>query len=80
MKPAIIAFTILAASTSAFALTMEETDADGDGALSLSEIQSLYPEVTGETFDSADTDADGVISPEELATAQEMGLLPADQS
>lgn len=77
MRPALIALGILAASSAAYAMTMEEMDANGDGGLSLSEIQSVYPEVTGDSFDAADSDADGMISAEELAAAQEAGVLPA---
>lgn len=80
MRPALISLTALAfTATAALAFTVDEIDADGDGALSLAEIQSVHPEVTEDTFVQADTDADGMISAEELAAAQELGLIPADQ-
>lgn len=51
-------------------------DADGDGQVSLVELQALLPEVTPEAFIDADTDADGLLSMDELSAAQEAGTLP----
>jgi len=80
MKAAFIAMGILAGSAiAASALSIDELDANGDGGLTFAEISSAHPEVTEAMFAEADVDADGLINAAELATAQEMGLLPADQ-
>lgn len=69
------AFGLVAASM-AQAATLEELDANGDGSLTLDEVQAMYPEVATEAFIAADTNADGLIDAEELALAQEAGLMP----
>lgn len=51
-------------------------DTDGDGLVSLVELQAAFPEATEEAFTIADTDADGMLSPDELLAAQEAGTLP----
>ncbi|MCK0167008.1 EF-hand domain-containing protein [Jannaschia sp. S6380] len=50
-------------------------DADGDGNVSLEELQAAYPEVTADAFASMDTDADGVLSADELQAAIDAGML-----
>jgi EF-hand domain/EF hand len=40
-------------------------DADGDGALSLAEIQAVRPGMTAERFAELDTNHDGLITPDE---------------
>ncbi len=83
MKKALITLGILAstgaAAAAAAAMTMAQMDANGDQFVSLEEIQSVHPAVTGEVFAIADEDSDGLLSDEELASAQQMGLIPADQ-
>ncbi|MGR3322472.1 MAG: hypothetical protein ACU0DK_11120 [Pseudooceanicola sp.] len=79
MKKFLVAFSVLALSgAAATAMTIEEVDSDGDGGLSLSEVQAAQPEITEEMFTEADTDADGMLNAEEVAAAQEAGLLPAE--
>ncbi len=70
---------IAAALTAAPALAMTELDANGDGVLTINELQAVYPEMTEDQFLQADGDADGLITEEELATARETGLIPEDQ-
>ncbi|WP_172298671.1 EF-hand domain-containing protein [Pseudoruegeria sp. HB172150] len=80
MKSAILSVAVLAATASiSSALTLEQIDVNGDGSLTLAELQSVHPGVTDEVFTAADTDADGLINGDELASAQELGLIPADQ-
>ncbi|WP_425050839.1 hypothetical protein [Psychromarinibacter sp. S121] len=80
MKKALITLGILASTGgAAAAMTMAQMDANGDQFVSLEEIQSVHPAVTGEVFAIADEDSDGLLSDEELASAQQMGLIPADQ-
>lgn len=52
-------------------------DANGDGAVSMSEFQTAMPEAPSDAFTAADTDADGALSDEEFATAQEAGTIPS---
>lgn len=58
---------------------MTNLDANGDGVLTMAELQAIYPDVTEEQFVGADSDADGLINEEELAAAREAGLIPDDQ-
>lgn len=60
----------------ATAETMIE-DADGNGLYSYEELVVVFPELTEETFAAADLDADGALSVDELAAAQEAGNIPA---
>lgn len=68
--------TVLAvlAASSAYAQTMVE-DADGDGAYSMEELMVVYPSITEEVFGEVDTNDDGAVDAEELAAAQEAGVL-----
>ncbi|KUP94353.1 EF-hand domain-containing protein [Tritonibacter horizontis] len=50
-------------------------DADGNGSLSLEELQIAFPELTEDTFLQIDADADGEASMEEVTAAQDAGLL-----
>ncbi len=78
MKPAMIFFAVALSGTAAFAQSMAEMDADGDGVLSMAEVQALFPEVTEDAFASADTDGDGVLNEAELTAAQDAGVIPAN--
>lgn len=51
------------------------TDTDGNGSYSLSEVQAIYPELSGEAFVELDTDGSGELSADELKLAQESGKL-----
>lgn len=78
MKPALILFGIALSTTAAFAQSMAELDADGDGAASMAEVQALFPDVTEEAFTAADTDGDGMLNEEELTAAQDAGVIPSN--
>ena len=54
-----------------------DVDANGDGFLTLDEVQAIYPEITAETFSAMDANADGALDQTEVAAAQEAGLMPA---
>ena len=73
----IAAAAILAASAAAYAMTNGDTD--GDGALSMAEFMTAYPDLTPEHFVDADTDANGMISEAELAEAKAAGIIPVDK-
>jgi hypothetical protein len=59
----------------AFAAT--QVDANGDGMLTVEEVQAVYPEITAEAFSAMDVNADGGLDADEVAAAQEAGLMPA---
>lgn len=74
--------TILMSAVAAVALTapawaQADLDANGDGMVTLDEVQAVNPDITAEDFSAMDTDSDGVLSPEEVSAAQEAGQLPA---
>ncbi|MBT8425419.1 MAG: EF-hand domain-containing protein [Silicimonas sp.] len=62
------------AGTAAVAQTMVE-DTDGDGAYSMEELMVVYPEITEDVFAVVDTNADGAVDADELAAAEEAGVL-----
>jgi len=57
-----------------------ELDANGDGLLSVSEVQAVYPDVTAEQFSAMDLNADGALDDGEIVAAQEAGVMPAAPS
>nr|WP_257883704.1 hypothetical protein [Roseobacter insulae] len=52
-------------------------DANGDGVLTIDEVQAVYPDITAETFSTMDLNADGALDEAEVQSAQEAGLMPA---
>lgn len=65
-----------ALATTAFA-DMSTLDADGDGLVTVEELQAAYPEVTADQFSEIDTNADGAVDDAEMSAAQDAGMLPA---
>ena len=63
----------------AFAAEFAAMDANGDGFVTMSEFQQVMPEVPAEAFMEADANADGALSEDELAAAQEAGTLPPSE-
>lgn len=68
---------LLATPMAAFAADYNAADTNGDGMLSLEELQAVLPELTTDNFITIDADGDGLVNPDELAAAQTEGLLPA---
>ncbi len=67
-----------ALATTAFAAgSLADMDANGDGLLTVEEVQAVYPEMSAEQFSAIDVNADGVIDDAELGAAQEAGMIPA---
>lgn len=54
-----------------------EVDANGDGLLTIDEVQAVYPDVTAENFSTMDLNADGALDDTEIVAAQEAGMMPA---
>ena len=55
-----------------------ETDANGDGLITIEEVQAVYPDVTAEQFSEMDVNADGALDADEMQAAQTAGQLPSD--
>lgn len=53
-----------------------ELDTNGDGFVTLEEVQAAHPEITPESFQAMDSNADGALDEEEIAAAQEGGVMP----
>jgi hypothetical protein len=75
-------FTLAAAATLATVPALAQTmpaieDTDGSGNWSLAELQTVYPDLTAETFTAVDTNADSAVDQAELAAALADGVLPA---
>ncbi|MGB7241583.1 MAG: hypothetical protein WBC93_05800 [Sulfitobacter sp.] len=63
----------------AMAATVADADANGDGLLSIDEVQVAFPDVTAEAFTAMDLNADGALDEAEITSAQEAGLMPATE-
>lgn len=68
---------VLGLPVAALALTPAEIDTNGDGLLTIDEVQAAYPEMTADSFTAMDLNADGALDGEEVAAAQEAGIMPA---
>nr|WP_273499712.1 hypothetical protein [Lentibacter algarum] len=55
-----------------------EVDTNGDGVLSLEEVQAVCPSVTTEEFETMDANADGSLDDTEIKTAEEAGMMSTD--
>lgn len=60
-------------------LAQAEMDTNADGMYSMEELMASFPDMTQETFTTADANGDGQIDAEELAQAQADGLIPATE-
>lgn len=67
--------TVLALAAPSWAASVSALDANGDGLVTLDEVQAVSPEITLEEFASVDANADGSLSDEEIAAAKEAGSL-----
>lgn len=52
-----------------------EVDANGDGVLSLEEVQAVWTDTTAEDFAAMDINADGALDDAEIKAAEEAGLM-----
>ncbi|WP_161349998.1 EF-hand domain-containing protein [Maritimibacter harenae] len=70
-------------TTASIAFAQEEVmpiDTDEDGMISAEELMAAFPDVNEDMFTAADMNGDGLLDPEEYASAQEDGLIPADEA
>jgi hypothetical protein len=51
-------------------------DVDGNGVLTIDEVQAVYPDVSQDTFSAMDTNADGALDEAEVTAAEEAGVMP----
>lgn len=77
MKLKALAALAIVLPVTAFAAT--EIDANGDGLLTLDEVQAVYPEITVESFSAMDLNADGALDDAESVAAMDAGLMPRSQ-
>lgn len=59
------------------AIAATEIDSNGDGLMTIDEVQAVYPDVTTDAFAEADTNDDGALDDDEMVAGQEQGLIPA---
>ncbi|MBF9030669.1 EF-hand domain-containing protein [Rhodobacterales bacterium HKCCE3408] len=59
----------------AHAGVLEQLDTDGNGTVSLEELQAAMPDMTEETFVSMDTNGDGSLDLDEIGAAMDAGTL-----
>lgn len=78
MKKALVTVIALTSAVALPAWAATDIDTNGDGVMTLDEVQAVFPEVTAEVFATADTDADGALSDEEMVAAQEAGTIPSE--
>lgn len=69
--PALLGMAIAAAAWAA-----TDLDANGDGVLTIDEVQAAYPDLDAEAFTAMDVNADGTLDADEVAAARQAGLMP----
>ncbi|GGH17763.1 EF hand [Cribrihabitans marinus] len=80
MKPQnLTAVAALIIGIPALAMAQGSADANGDGMLTIDEVQAAFPEVTADAFAAMDVNADGALDEEEITAAQEAGLMPSTE-
>ncbi|MDA7424380.1 EF-hand domain-containing protein [Thalassococcus lentus] len=75
-NPSAVLALILATSVPAVVLAQSVLDTNGDGLVSLDEVQAVFPDVDSDAFMAADSDGDALLNADELAAAQDAGLIP----
>jgi hypothetical protein len=72
----LIAALAIAAPAVAMAQAMADIDVNGDGVLTIDEMQAVFDDVSTDGFSAMDLNADGVLDVEEVQAAQEASLMP----
>ncbi|MEX0306004.1 MAG: hypothetical protein AB3N12_01340 [Ruegeria sp.] len=54
----------------------QSADVNGDGVLTIEEVQAVAPTVDVETFSAMDANGDGTLDQSEIQVAKEAGILP----
>jgi hypothetical protein len=68
---------LLGFATGAGAQGVGALDANGDGVLTIDEVQLVMTELTAEEFAAMDLNGDGALDEAEVEAAREAGLMPA---
>lgn len=77
MKPkTMTVVSALALGLPALAVAQSSADANGDGVLTIEEVQAVMPDVDADGFAVMDANGDGALDADEVAVAQQAGLLP----
>ncbi|MEO9653119.1 MAG: hypothetical protein ABJ360_27680 [Roseobacter sp.] len=58
------------------AMAATGADANGDGVLTIDEVQAVMPDITADAFNTMDLNADGALDSAEIEAAQDAGLMP----
>ena len=58
------------------AIAASEIDTNGDGMMTIDEVQAVFPDVSAEVFAEVDTNDDGALDDAEMVAGQEQGLIP----
>jgi hypothetical protein len=75
-KSTLLAAVVIAAPALAMAQSMADIDVNGDGLLTIDEVQAVMADVSTDGFSAMDLNADGALDADEVASAQEAGLMP----
>ena len=76
-----LTFAAMLAAGGALAQAEPDTaiDTDGDGLYSFPEVTAVMPEISADAFTTMDSNGDGLLDMEEVALAQEAGLMPVSE-
>lgn len=77
MKKLCFPVTAFALALSGAVSAATDADANGDGVLTIEEVQAAMPDVSTEAFNAMDTNADGALDAAEVEAAQSAGLMPS---
>lgn len=75
MKTLTLPTTILMACTATLLSAAAPQDSNGDGVLTIDEVQAAMPEISVDAFNQMDTNADGALDAAEIEAAQTAGLM-----
>ena len=73
----LMAAAMIAIPAFAMAQSMADIDVNGDGVLTIEEVQAVWADVSTDGFSAMDLNADGVLDADEVLAAQEAGLMLA---
>ncbi|MCW1956095.1 EF-hand domain-containing protein [uncultured Lentibacter sp.] len=57
---------------------LADLDTNADGAVTIDELQAVYPDMTAESFSAMDINDDGLLDADEITAAEEAGLINQD--
>ncbi|WP_438990094.1 EF-hand domain-containing protein [Lentibacter sp.] len=57
---------------------LAELDTNADGAVTIDELQAVYPDMSAEAFSEMDINDDGLLDADEITAAEEAGMINQD--